>query len=315
MALNWDVPKSEKGLETVLKQIEECRTQGDEREVANGLLALAYLVKWVRSHTNLPPFQRSAELAMEALQIFQKIGDRRGEARALRAAAPFQPWDLAQKMLATAYRIFEEEGDTTQLAWVLFAQSNQAALGGEAVCGKELKDQALELFHGSGALDGQAACLFSKACDFTSTPPAEGRALALEAARLYRQVGAYDDAAKAVSVALTHEEEGSEIHDREEIIHQGLADAQQAGDRAMEGSFYKRLAQVAAAKGQAAEAEKYIRWSRELQDADGLTPKERRKEEIESTKTMIKMAKSMGHKEAVESFQQSLKDLKRQPLK
>ncbi|RYG42512.1 hypothetical protein EON79_18725, partial [bacterium] len=62
----WNVPETEEGLQTLLARLEESRRAGDEAAVGRGLLALAWLVKWVRSDNDEPPFVRAGTLAQEA---------------------------------------------------------------------------------------------------------------------------------------------------------------------------------------------------------------------------------------------------------
>lgn len=301
------MPQTEEGLQQVLRQLGERRAAGDLIEVGNGLLALAFLVKWVRSDTAQPPFVRSHELALEALEVFRRAGDRKGQARALVAASPMAGPEARASMLSEAQSLAADVGDENDVAMTLAAQARALAMS-DREGAAALHRRVLDIYRRTGNQRGQAQALFSLAITLRSLE--EKRDLALEGARLFRAVGDPSEASRCVSLALMHAKKIEPLANLGGLAQEGLKDALDGGNRSLEHLFYEQLAHIAVAKGQIDEAEKYRRWAADLQDADGLTPRERWEYEVETTKEMIATAKAMGHKDAAKAFQEELKRLK-----
>lgn len=304
----WDVPRTEEGLQRLLTLLSEARAARDEATEGRILLALAFIVKWVRSDNDESPFERSHTLALQALEIFRRLGDASGQISALLSAAPFEPRDSSAAMLAQAQQLAAESGNDFEIARVLSARARQMGLVDRAQA-KLLTKEALAIFRALGNAGGAAGCLFS--LSIADGTPAENREYALEAAKLYREAGNRNEAGHAVMIALMNAKEPGEVVSLEPHIKEALEDAQTTGDRHTEGQCYGYLAQVAEAKGDAEEAAKYLRWKGDLKDSDGLSPLERWRENMAMSKTMIAMAKRMGNKDMGRMFQDELRRLKR----
>jgi len=304
---DWDVPRTEAGLQEVLDRIEQCRRDSDDRELGNGLLALSYLVKWVRSDTAEAPFARSYELAIEALDAFRRCGDVAGQARALVGASPFVERAAGEQMLSEAERLVGEAADENCVAMVMAARARNLAMTDHDQSAA-LHRRALEIYRRTENRRGQAGCLFSLA--ITGGFLEEKRDAAIEAAKLYRAIGDHGEAARAMTLALMQAEELEPLARLEPLAKEGLDDALAAGDRGQEGHFYTKLSLIATARGDAEQAAKYGDWAKSLEESDGRTPLERWRDEVAMTKEMISMARTQGDQDAVKAFSEELKRLK-----
>ena len=76
---------------TLLAERDLAKEHGREADYADCLMLLAHFVKWVRSDNHEDPFTRSTTLSLEALAIFERIEDVRGQFLALRYAATGLP--------------------------------------------------------------------------------------------------------------------------------------------------------------------------------------------------------------------------------
>ena len=276
-------------------------------ETGNGLLALSFLVKWVRSDTVQPPFVRSHELAMQALDVFRQAGHEKGQVRALVTASAMVAPSTRENMLSEAEALADSLGEENLVAMVLAAKARGLAMSDRARA-TELHRRVLEIYRRTGNQRGQAQSLFSLAIGEGDS--AKKRDYAMEAARLYRALGDAGEASRCVSIALMNAEEIQPLTDLEGLVREGLEDALKAANRSQERHFYDKLALIALSKGNVEEADKYRRWSKDLEAADGLTPRERWENDVEMTKTMISMAKTQGNKDATKVFQDELKRLK-----
>lgn len=303
---DWNLPKTESGLQECLRLIAKFRAEGDLVELGNGLLELSFLVKWVRSNTNMAPFNRSQELAQEALDVFRQAGDERGQVRALLSVVPFSSPTTRDQMFQEADEIACRLGDERLLASVLAARARTLAMSNRAEA-KILHLRTLEIFRRVGTPADVARCLFGLSiADGTSE---EKRDYALEAAEVYRSEDMLDDSARCMSIAMMNAEEVTPISELEDLIRLGLKDATGAEKPSLMSHFYNKLALAAVEKGQLDDAGEYRQRAASLDD-DGTTPLERWKSDIAMTKTIIAMGKTQGNKEAVKMFQEELKQLK-----
>ncbi len=304
----WDVPRTEEGLQQVLRQIEECRANGDEVDLGYGLLALSHLVAWVRSDTDASPFERAHELNHQALEVFQRVHHPKGQLRALLGATSLADPATHAEMLAEAEKIAETTGDEDDLASVLSAKARRLALT-DRNSAAELHREVLDTYRRTGNLRGQARSLFALAITEES-PPERKRDMALEAAQIYRDFDDPDEASRCMTVAFMNAQGITPIGELEGMAKQGLDDAQKGESRSQEGHWYSKLALIAIANGKEEEAEKYRRWAKDIEDSDGLTPLERWESDVEMTKAMISMAQVQGSPETVKAFREELKRLK-----
>lgn len=304
---DWDAPRTEEGLLNVLRRLDECRAAGDIVEVGNGLLALSYLVKWVRSDTGALPFARSHELALQAVEAFRSVGDGPGIVRSLVAAAALADPKAHQAMLAEADALANELKDEDLIAAVLAARARTLAMTNRAQA-RELQKRVLAIYRRTVNKRGLATCLFS--LSIGEEDSTQGMRYAIEAAELYRTLGEFGDAAKCVEIAIMNGRETVPLVELEPLVREGINDAQNAANRGIEGSLYDKLSLICAAKGQFEDAEKYRQWAIDLRDSDGLTPLERWKHDLSMTRRMVSMAKRVGNREAVKAFTEDLKRLK-----
>ncbi|MBI1331642.1 MAG: hypothetical protein GC165_02060 [Armatimonadetes bacterium] len=304
---DWDLPQTEEGLQECLRRIEQYRRDENLTELGNGLLALAFLVKWVRSDTHLPPFPRAHQLALEAYDVFVRADDERGQVRALISASPFSPPATRQQMLEEADAIATRIGDERLSARVLAARARSTSMSNRPGA-KEMNIKALEVFRRLGDWHDLATTLFS--LSISDGTAEEKRDFALEAANLYRDHGMPADAARCVDIALMNAEEIEPLASLEPLVRQGLEDAK-AADKAFQiRSFYDKLALIAAEKGRPDEANQYRQLAKELQNVDGQTPLERWESDVEMTKMLLATFKAEGNKEAEREFRKALKELK-----
>jgi hypothetical protein len=305
----WDIPRTEEGLQTLLRYREEARSTGDQETEARALLELAFLVKWVRSDNDEPPFQRSNTLSLEALEIYRQLGNRKGQISALLSACSFQSPVGTSLMLAEAEKLAKELGEDSELVRVIAARARRTALS-DPEEGKRLTAVALEMYTRLGDASGMAGCYFSM------TISADGSkqkvAYALEAMRLYREVGHLDQAGKAVTLAVMYTHDPRDLIGLKTEVERALKDAQAAGNRSMERMGYGHLAKIAEAEGDVESAEKFLRWQGDLRDSDGLTPLERWENDVEMTRMLVAMGKRNGNSETVKAFQTELRRLKKE---
>jgi len=304
---DWNVPRTEEGLQQVLRRLEECRANGDQVEVGNGLLKLSYLVKWVRSDTAASPCARAHELALQALEVFRGAGDREGLVRALVAASAMADFRERERLLSEAEALAEGIGDENSVAMVLAAKARALGLSdrGQAT---ELHRRALAIFKRTENQRGQAQCLFS--LSIREGTSYEKYDFAIEGARLYAGLGDHAEASRCIMMALVNAEEIRPLSELGDLAQEGLQYALNAGDRTQEGSFYRKLALIADANEQQEEADKYRRWATDIEESDGRTPHERWEDNLDMAKMMIAMAKTQGHKDAAKAFREELKRLK-----
>lgn len=304
---DWDAPRTEDGLQQVLRRLVECRAAGERDEEGYGLLHLSFLVKWVRSDTDLPPFGRSQELAIMALGIFRQTGNEEGLVRALVAATALADAAAKEAMLSEAESLAERLGDDHLLALALSARARAIGLSDPAKA-TALHGRSLKLYRRMGHQQGQAQCLFGLAV--TGEDVAERRDWAMEAARLYRLVGEYGEAARSVSIALMNAREIQPLTELEPLVREGLEDALAAQDPGLQKGFHEDLAEITLAQGQIEEAEKHRKQASELQAADGLTSYERWLENVEFTEVFIGLARLNNQPEAEKMFREELARLK-----
>jgi tetratricopeptide (TPR) repeat protein len=303
----WDVPQTPEGMATAIERLKQVREEGNLIEEGNGLLALAHLVKWVAFDNEQDPFTRSNRLAVEALAVFRMAGDDRGQVRALVSALPMADRSDRDAMLEEAESIARSTSDENLVAMVISGRARHIAMSDRAEASR-LYREAIDIYRRTGNKSGLAGCLFG--LSIGDDPAISKVEYALEAADLYRQMGDSANSGRCMWIALMNAEEFKPMAELGGFAAQGLKDAQASGDRGMEGHYYGKLALIAAAKGEVDESAKYRRWATEIEESDGLTPKERWQANVEKTKMMVSMAKQQGHEEAAKVFAEELKRLK-----
>lgn len=308
----WNVPQTEPGLQTLLARLEESRAAGDEAAVGHGLLALAWLVKQVRSDNDEPPFVRAGTLAAEAIEVFRRVGDEQGLLAALRAPSVFLGPEETDRHLDEAMAIAERLGNRREIARTLAAKGRALGLRDREGSARFIH-QALAEFRALDDRTGQAACLLSLSIQLGKED--EKYRAACDAAILYRETGNLGMAAKCASIAVGNGKSFLTFPEMEPLIRQGLADAIAAVGASVEAIFYGYLAKVAVAKGNEEEASECLRRQKSLQESDGLTPQERRRNDVEMTKTLIAMSRAAGNEEGVALFEAELRRLRRRKRK
>lgn len=303
----WEVPRTEEGLQQVLDRLEECRATNDDIEIGNGLLKLSYLVKWVRSDTAKPPFERAHELALQALEAFRRAKNIEGEIRALVAATAMADLASRQSMLTEAERLAETVEDENYKAMVLAAKARSIGLRDEKQK-SELSQRALEMFKRTGNERGQAQCLFT--LSIGSGTSAEKRDYAIEAASIYRKLNEPKEAGRCMTIAFMNAEGIQSLADLQPLAELGLQDALAAGDLMQEGRFCGKLARIFEARGLYEEAARYSQRAAGLENADGMTPLERWESNVETTEMMVSMARTRGNQKAAKAFREELKRLR-----
>lgn len=304
---DWKVPQTQEGMQKLLAMIEEARGSADYRELGYGLMELANLVKWVPGVPNA--FQESTRFGLEAISSFRHTDDRFGLAKAL--VRTVDMFDRAGTLarLAEAETIAAELGDQAVMAMVLAAKGRSLAAS-DPIQARAATEQALTSYRAIDDKVGQARCLFSLA--ITGDDSSTKFERAIEAAGLFEASGLLDDAARSLSIALMNAQRTQGLDVQEAVTQRGLKLAQTSGNRSLEQGSYKALARIATEKGDFESAHKYLRWHDELQDADGITPTERWKHNIEMTKMMISVAKAQKNPDMIKGFQDELKRLKSQ---
>lgn len=301
--IDWEAPHTEEGLQQVLRQLRQCRENGNLVEVGHGLLALSFLVKWVRSDTDSSPFDRSHELAVEAAETFRSTDCKEGLVDALVAASALAAPDERMSYLNEAESLAETL-DKNYKAKVLAARARGGALSDKS--SSDLHRQALAIFRQTGDQQGLARTLLGLALG--DGEAAEKRDYALEAAQICQSLGQQKDASMGLMLAFMNAEEITPLIELESMARDGLSHSLNHPPGA-EGFFRTKLAAIAALKGDFAEAEEHRQRDREIREADGLTPQERWEDEVEITKMIISMADKQGHAETADVFREELERL------
>lgn len=302
--MDWQFPQTPEGVQACVRQMDEVAAAGDERELAYGMLALGRLLLWVPTEGVTSPFLTDHSLSLRALEIFRKVGDRRGEMKALRFASPMS--SRAMEMLDEAEAIALELGDEVELAYTYNRKSSRYGFADKPRA-VEYNQKALEILERHGKKEGMAMVLFCLAVQLPTDE--ESLAAAIRSAELYREVGKPRDASRSWSIATMYvDDKDHEL--RERIYQSGLDAAQASGYSSQEATFYALFAQLRIAQGRNEEAQTYLRWERDIEESDGLSPAERLDNQIESTKGFVELAKGMGNEEAVTMFKDELKRLR-----
>ncbi|MBS1715160.1 MAG: hypothetical protein JST30_12575 [Armatimonadetes bacterium] len=303
-----DYPRTEEGLQAALGARERAREAGDAAAEGDALLALSFLVKWVRSDTCTAPFERSLELALEAIDVFRRIGDQKGEVRALiRAVSPMDPL-LTQERLAKAREIAEGLGDMKLIADVTAALARSSGLTDKAMS-QRLSREALSLYEGLGDFRGQAGCHFS-----LSIAPGESRDKmlhAVQAFELYRRSGDAEEAGRALMPAMMNAETDADKAALEPHCLLALEDARASGEASRIKPLLRQLAAIALAQDDLKTARARLQEERSLLDPEEPSPIEQWETNVYFTKMMLSVAQKGGSKEDVGELRRSLGDLMR----
>src|SRR5207248_2761437 len=152
-----------------------------------------------RSDNDDPPFERSQSLALQALEVFRRCGERRGEATALIQTAPMSEPAVADMRLQEAEDIARSLGDRLLIANVIAARGRAMSLR-DRVRAMELTLEALAMYRELGNERGIAGCLFGLA--IAPGKSSEKRDYAVEAFHRYREAGDTEEAGRALSVSV-----------------------------------------------------------------------------------------------------------------
>ncbi|GMV88466.1 MAG: hypothetical protein AMXMBFR81_13970 [Chthonomonas sp.] len=303
MAELWRAPLTEEGMQEVLRRLEECRREGDDLETGYGLLELSHMVKWVRSDTDAEPFVRSSELAREAEAVFRRIGHKPGLVRALIAALPFAPSYKKSPMLREAEAIAEECGSEELRAKVLEAKGRTIALA-DRDSATDCYKQAKAIYSTLGDKMGVASCLFGLAIA-DATPEAK-RDWALDGAEVYAELGDDRHVSMCFTIALMHAEECQPLEELEPLALRALEADQRFGDPERVAAQYRKLAQVATARGETEKAKEYERLAAILDD---VTPHEAWQRQVEALGGVAMIATMTGNQEFAAEFAAAMTEL------
>lgn len=255
----WEVPKTEEGLQQLLKGIKKARKTGNDLELGYGSLALSHLVKWVRSDNDTPIFERSYELAHQAYEAFLRSGNKSGQVRALIAGtANFIDNKTKSDLLNQAEEIANETGDETLIADVLAARGRAHDLYSLDEC-SQFNRRALNVYRRTGNPVGNAKTLFSLA--LTSKSDAEKFECAIQAAQFCRLNGDPDRAAGMVSLGLRNAPKTVPSETRYELAIQGLRDGLDADQAVFVLIFIEHLADICISLNRLELARKFQGWT------------------------------------------------------
>jgi len=303
----FEFARSEEGLQAALGLLAQARLTGDSGTEGRVLLKLCYLVKWVRSDNNEPPFDRAQSLAEEALRVFRTIGDQHGIASALLQPVVMSGPDASDRRLQEAEDIARELEDRMLLANVIAARSRAMGLR-DRERAKELALEALALYRDLNHSRGVAGCLFSLA--IAPGESGEKRGFAVEAFYCYRQAGDTEEAGRALSLSVMNADSDEDLIELEPHFLLALSDAQSTGDHRGRERCFGFLAKIAVAKGDLGAATEYRRQETELKDLDGLPPREKWEMDVYFTKMLITAAKKNTNAEMRRMFEDQLAGLK-----
>lgn len=303
--IEWNDPETEAGLQSVLAKLAACREADDRVETARGLLRLAYLVKWVRSDTDDPPFVRSHQLTLEALDLFRHVGDEAGQVRALVAASALAEPVERKALLDEAMALAERLGDQDLIASAISGQA-RALAPSDRLAAAQLHQRALQLYRDSRNRLGQAHSLFSLAIGDGDAATKLERAL--ESAHLYREEGRFEAAARSLTISLMNAEEIRPLGELEDLAQEGVRMAEQAESQSQRYHFTYKLAQVFSAKGDGEGAAAYYQLANELAPQD-VSPLESWQSEVDLIESMVELADHLGHEDVRKLFQSKLDEL------
>jgi len=303
-----DFPRTEAGLQSALSLLADSRLAGDETNEGWLLLELCYLVKWVRSDTCEPPFERSQSLALEALDLFRRTGDQRGVAYALMRSSAMAIPSVTDARLQEAEEIARSLEDRLLLAHVIAARSRQMGLRDQEKA-KSFALEALAMYRELGDARGIAGCLFSLSIGLGKSK--EKVRYAVESFERYREAGDTEEAGRALHLADMNAESDEELLELEPYFRLALSDAESTGHRSGQQLCHQTLAKIAAAKGDFDAASEHRRLEVELEDDDGLTALEKWEQDVYFTEMLIAAGKRNENAEMQECFEQELARLKK----
>lgn len=263
------------------------------------------MVKWVRSDTDADPLARSGELASEALEIFRRTNNPKGQVKALVAAVPFAG-DQKNALLEEAEGLAAQIEDENYAASVVWAQARTMAMRDRPKAAA-LSRKALDLYRKTGNRSGQAGCLFTLA---TQPDDYEERlSAATEAAEIYRELDRKKDASRSMSLAIMAANHVRTAADIEVLARQGLKDSVESNYWSQAQRFCEHLADALNAQGKDDEADAYRKRAKEFEADDGLTPMQRWQQDVDMTNMLIEQFRTEGNAESEKMFRKRLEEL------
>ena len=245
---------TEAEFDTLLAERDLARKESREADYVECLMLLSHFVKWVRSDNHEPPFARATTLALEALAIYERLGNPKGQISALLAATPGSPPEKAAEFLTRANGLAVESGDELQIANVLRLQAARAGMS-DRTWSAQLNRDALAIYERHGHRSGQAACYASLV--LVSGDDQEALTAALTGADLYEALGDPKNAARCLSMALQFHAKSIKIDDQLRLAERGQRLVQQVTWPGLEASFYSALGRIHKELGNHEESAKY----------------------------------------------------------
>ena len=232
---------TEDDLQLVLGEVASAKAEGRAEDLADSLLTLSFVVKWVRSDNDQDPFSRSRTLALEALAIYESIGNKNGIISALLDSLVWQPPEEVDKVLKRALSLAQEIGDELPIAQVY---SRMAAHSGmrdrpQAI---ELNHKAKDIYEKLGQRRGIAFCLNQLVIFYESSD--EKAKAGLRAADLFVEDEDFSSAAKSLSMVLGLASNGMTLQERKNLALRLLGYSQKLKGRSKEKHLFLRSLSV-----------------------------------------------------------------------
>ncbi|MFN3652246.1 MAG: tetratricopeptide repeat protein [Armatimonadota bacterium] len=247
------------------------RERGDVSFEAQALLALGHLAFWYLPEDGGPPAGvRRRQYAERAREIYRELGDRPGEARALRQLASVLPPTQAVPMHEEALALCEAAGDRPGIAESLARLANVLTLTGPKQRAREMKEQALALYRELD--DPRGVALVLETLAIGEQDLLKCRVLLEKPATLYEQAGDLKNAGRAYREAAMLGCADDELDLQESYLLRARPLCAAAGVAIWEAGCLKNLAEIERKRGRLEQAEALEAEARAIYDEPELHP-------------------------------------------